>query len=88
MKSVILKYDNIVIHADNILENDKARDRAVLEAEELNIKIVKLSKFINSHLFCSVDKKQRILLKRQIGAMNEYYITLKKRLYSWPKDVN
>ena len=60
-----------------------ARDRVVIESEELKSKIIGLETFISRDEFNNMSNTQRILLGQQLITMQEYHRILKQRLYSW-----
>ena len=56
------------------------KDRLLIEYEELDIKIIKLSEFITTSYFMKLDSEPRHLLTLQIAAMRQYLSILDIRL--------
>ena len=56
------------------------QERAINEKDNLDLKIQNLKGFIDDLLFNAVSKIDQILLKSQLGQMEAYTDTLRKRI--------
>lgn len=55
-------------------------DRMISEHEELNLKILKLKDFLFTETFNTLDREEKELLERQLGAMSSYLQILERRI--------
>lgn len=61
------------------------QQRVVDEKTELDVKLKKLSDFLETDKFKSLDEKERYLLKRQHEYMSNYSDILEERIELWKK---
>lgn len=56
------------------------QQRVIEEANELEIKVEALCKFIDSEVFLKIDEEERKRLSTQLGHMSMYLKVLKERI--------
>jgi len=62
------------------------QQRVITEQDELDIKLIALSKFFDTELFFSLQDVEQSLLRKQYGYMQRYSSVLSERISNFIKD--
>jgi hypothetical protein len=72
-----------LLHGDGVLDVEEYQKRVVIELHELNDKRAKLNSFLGCTASAQLEPKGRLLLEKQIDAMDSYAGILVDRLQSF-----